>query len=44
MTAAAQQLIRLATWIGRTNVGEAFREAKKARRLLGSQSASKDVR
>jgi class 3 adenylate cyclase len=43
MTAAARQLIRLATWIGRTNVGEAFRQAKKARQLLGSQAAPKDV-
>ena len=43
MTAAARQLIRLAIWIGRTNVGEALKQAKKARQLLGSQSAAKDV-
>jgi class 3 adenylate cyclase len=43
MTAAARQLIRLATWIGRTNVAEALKQAKKARQLLGSHSAPKDV-
>jgi class 3 adenylate cyclase/tetratricopeptide (TPR) repeat protein len=43
MTAAARQLIRSATWIGRTNAGEAFRQSKKTRRLLGSQSAPRDV-
>jgi class 3 adenylate cyclase/tetratricopeptide (TPR) repeat protein len=43
MTAAARQLIRSATWIGRTNAGEAFRQSKKARQLLGFQSGSRDV-
>jgi adenylate cyclase len=43
MTAAARQLIRSATWIGRTNAGEAFRQAKKTRHLLGAQPAPKDV-
>ena len=43
MTAAARQLIRSATWIGRTNAGEAFRQSKKTRQLLGSQSARRDV-
>ncbi|HTB40958.1 MAG TPA: AAA family ATPase [Reyranella sp.] len=43
MTAAARQLIRSATWIGRTNAGEAFRQSKKTRQLLGSQPGPKDV-
>jgi adenylate cyclase len=43
MTAAARQLIRSATWIGRTNAGEALRQSKKTRQLLGSQSAPRDV-
>jgi class 3 adenylate cyclase/tetratricopeptide (TPR) repeat protein len=43
MTAAAQQLTRSATWIGRTNAGEAFRQSKKARQLLGSQPAPRGV-
>jgi class 3 adenylate cyclase/tetratricopeptide (TPR) repeat protein len=43
MTAAARQLIRSATWIGRTNAGEAFRQSKKTRQLLGSQPAPRDV-
>jgi class 3 adenylate cyclase/tetratricopeptide (TPR) repeat protein len=43
MTAAARQLIRSATWIGRTNAGEALRQSKKTRQLLGSQAAPRDV-
>jgi adenylate cyclase len=43
MTAAARQLIRSATWIGRTNAGEALRQSKKTRQLLGFQSAPRDV-
>jgi len=43
MTAAARQLIRSATWVGRTNAGEALRQSKKTRQLLGSQSAPRDV-
>ncbi len=43
MTAAARQLSRSATWIGRTNALEAFRQSKKTRQLLGSRSAPRDV-
>jgi adenylate cyclase len=43
MTAAARQLVRSATWIGRTNAGEALRQSKKTRQLLGSQSAPRDI-
>jgi adenylate cyclase len=43
MTAAARQLSRSATWIGRTNALEAFRQSKKTRQLLGSWSAPRDV-
>jgi adenylate cyclase len=43
MTAAARQLIRSATWVGRTNAGEALRQSKKTRQLLGSQTAPRDV-
>lgn len=43
MTLAARQLIRSATWIGRTNAAEALRHSKKSRQLLGSQSASRDI-
>lgn len=43
MTAAARQLSRSAAWIGRTNAGEAFRQSKKTRQLLGSEVASKDI-
>jgi class 3 adenylate cyclase/tetratricopeptide (TPR) repeat protein len=43
MTAAARQLIRSATWIGRTNALEAFRQSKKTRQLLGSESAPRDI-
>jgi class 3 adenylate cyclase/tetratricopeptide (TPR) repeat protein len=41
--AAARHLVRSANWIGRTNAGEAFRQSKKTRQLLGSESAPKDV-
>jgi adenylate cyclase len=43
MTDAARQLVRSAIWIGRTNAGEALRQSKKTRQLLGSQSAPRDV-
>jgi adenylate cyclase len=43
MTAAARHLIRSATWIGRTNAGEALSQSKKTRQLLGSQAAPRDV-
>jgi tetratricopeptide (TPR) repeat protein len=43
MTTAARSLIRSAAWIGRTNAGEAFKQSKKARQLLGSQPARRDV-
>ncbi len=41
--AAARHLVRSAGWIGRTNTGEAFRQSKKTRQLLGTQPDSKDV-
>jgi class 3 adenylate cyclase/tetratricopeptide (TPR) repeat protein len=42
-TTAARHLVRSVAWIGRTSAAEAFRQSKKARQLLGTDPAEKDI-